>query len=258
MAEEREISLSVQAVRTLESELMAIPENKVKKRRMEPEDATSVGLFMASNARKDLTKLNLVYKESLAPDMDKLELASRAVKGTAIIASRKKKLKKPDIEGGENIRSRHLTCLHGACVDSPELFNQIKKIDKSKGHLKLGGDLISIASFELVNWELIETKNFTTKERIAEIEDLGYQILEWVKARESKSKDQKLEHRAWTYMSELYNKIRIHARVIYLDDKETWKENYPTLRGRKKSSSSKKVTKSPQDDQNKPISTPPT
>ena len=256
MSEEREISLSVQAVQTLEPKLRAISEAEIKTRWMELEAATSAGLFMVSNSRNDLTKLEAVFKQSLVPEVELLELATRAVKGAAILAARTK-LKRPDIEGANKIKSRHFTCLHGACVDYPELIERIKKIGKGKSHLKLGGTLISLASFELDNWDLIETKNFTTKERIAEIEDLGYQILEWVKVRDTKSKDHNLEHRAWTYMSKLYNKIRIYARVIYLEDKETWKQNYPALKGKKKSSPSKKDTKFPKDDQNKPISMPP-
>ena len=238
------VSDTVIAYNRLKHNLENIPDHKIRKLRFSASEATARGLWLASNAVRDILLFEEVYKNPPIAEINGLEQASLAIKGAQFLDNPDSIILPPDMIRAKEIRKKHLAILIALFFDDKILIEQINKINKGKGHLNLGSDMIDIAAFESKHWDKFKHTKLVTRDDIIELDKLGQEILVWV-GQKTKifNNTRNKERRAWSYMVKLYNIVRNHAYLLFVDNPKKWKEDYPNLMSQNKSSSTVKSSK---------------
>ena len=222
---------SVDAYRQLEPILLQIPKDKLEPLRFSATQALSRGLWMSSNAVKDIPLFKATFVEPPIEAIQNLEPASLAVKGADLLFSRRNTVPKPDIKLARSLKKRYLAIVRAVFPNNDEVEKRLNEVRKGRGYINLGGDLISLGSIIFTYKDMLVASGLLLKEEVDKLEPLGKHILQWTALQGSPEKkiSREEERRAWTYMVGLYNEIRVHAGFIYRDDLKNWKRKYPHL-----------------------------
>lgn len=224
-------SEAIQTFESLKGELVEIPEMLLAGLRFSAEEAASRGLWLSGNAARDETLFSNMYRTPPLDEIRSMRARSLAIKGAELVESPDTPAQPPDIERARHLREKHLSINGAVFFDDEAVQKKLAEIRSGQGHHDLGGDMIGIAAIETQNWKRLASTNMVSKKEVAEIEALGVDILRWAGRREdeTRSSAREMEQRAWTYMAGAYNLIRDYAQVIYRDESEVWKRDYPSL-----------------------------
>jgi hypothetical protein len=226
----------VEAIASYESlkELLDdLPTDGLRSLRFTANEAASRGLWLAGNAQRDGAKFVAMYANPPLAEIESIKQRALAVKGAELLATKTgQTLEQPDIAGARIIRKRHLKIVDAVVGETPDNMQQIADIIQGRGTRDLGSDLIDLAALERANWSAIVATGLVQEADLEQMDQLGVQILAWAGRSGEGTPDTNprgAEQRAWTYMATAYQIIRDYAQVIYRDDPDTWRRDYPSL-----------------------------
>ena len=220
---------AIKAYRSLEDILNALLKEALLQLRFEAYEALARALWMLTFAKKDIPLFEACYVNPPIPAINILETAAMAMSGAEFL-SKGKKIPRPDMTEARGLKKKYEAIITAVFIADPEVMKKLKKIAKGRGNVNVGTDLIAISNLILTHEDRLITTGLIVPEEVETLDKLGKQILQWAQQNSDDADDfRDKERRAWTYMSNLYNEIRDHARLIYRKDLDTWKVRYPNL-----------------------------
>lgn len=229
-------SIAIKAYKAEEKQLLGIPKDQLLPLRYTAAEATSRGLWLGQNAERDLQLFRACYRKPPEAEIRTMVSRALAVKGAEDIMldppDEQEASRTPDFDSARDLKGRHIKIVSAVAHDKPEIQKKLEAILPGRGHQDLGSDLIDLVKLEQNHWESFGPTGLASFEELREMEALGIRILRWTARRNRKERKLSVraaEQRAWTHMAQAYLKIRAYAYVLFLDDLDKWRRDYPSL-----------------------------